>query len=381
MSIDEKIARKLLKEIMDNINYEVNINIMNEYGEIIASGDEKRIGKIHLGALDVIRNAKSMEYFDYIDNDTESSKPGVNIPLFINNEIIGVVGVTGNPKEIKLIANMVKMLTEILIRREIDIDKQILKQTTLNNYIYKIISKDYHNYVSSINIWAENNNYSFDIDRNVCLLKIENNGKYDMYKISEYLINKLQNIKYFYKQDIITYIGNKQFIIIKSFNSKEKIQDKKKIINYFFTSLRNEINIDIKFSAMCGCIVNNLEDMHKSFEQANFLFNYIAHTNNNTYFIEDYMLEYIILNEGYFSSYMILKNTLNIINKNIAFKETIITMSNCDMNINKTCEKLFMHRNTILYRMKKIKEILDLDPINNHMDRIKFYIIATILKK
>ncbi|WP_295295198.1 sugar diacid recognition domain-containing protein [uncultured Brachyspira sp.] len=381
MSIDEKIARKLLKEIMDNINYEVNINIMNEYGEIIASGDEKRIGKIHLGALDVIRNAKSMEYFDYIDNDTESSKPGVNIPLFINNEIIGVVGVTGNPKEIKLIANMVKMLTEILIRREIDIDKQILKQTTLNNYIYKIISKDCHNYVSSINIWAENNNYSFDIDRNVCLLKIENNGKYDMYKISEYLINKLQNIKYFYKQDIITYIGNKQFIIIKSFNSKEKIQDKKKIINYFFTSLRNEINIDIKFFAMCGCIVNNLEDMHKSFEQANFLFNYIAHTNNNTYFIEDYMLEYIILNEGYFSSYMILKNTLNIINKNIAFKETIITMSNCDMNINKTCEKLFMHRNTILYRMKKIKEILGLDPINNHMDRIKFYIIATILKK
>lgn len=381
MSIDEKIARKLLKEIMDNINYEVNINIMNEYGEIIASGDEKRIGKIHLGALDVIRNAKSMEYFDYIDNDTESSKPGVNIPLFINNEIIGVVGVTGNPKEIKLIANMVKMLTEILIRREIDIDKQILKQTTLNNYIYKIISKDCHNYVSSINIWAENNNYSFNIDRNVCLLKIENNGKYDMYKISEYLINKLQNTKYFYKQDIITYIGNKQFIIIKSFNSKEKIQDKKKIINYFFTSLRNEINIDMKFSAMCGCIVNNLEDMHKSFEQANFLFNYITHTNNNTYFIEDYMLEYIILNEGYFSSYMILKNTLNIINKNIAFKETIITMSNCDMNINKTCEKLFMHRNTILYRMKKIKEIIDLDPINNHMDRIKFYIIATILKK
>ena len=189
---------------------------------------------------------------------------------------------------------------------------------------------------------------SFNIDRNVCLLKIENNGKYDMYKISEYLINKLQNTKYFYKQDIITYIGNKQFIIIKSFNSKEKIQDKKKIINYFFTSLRNEINIDMKFSAMCGCIVNNLEDMRKSFEQANFLFNYITHTNNNTYFIEDYMLEYIILNEGYFSSYMILKNTLNIINKNIAFKETIITMSNCDMNINKTCEKLFMHRNTIL---------------------------------
>ena len=270
MPIDEKIAQRLLKKIMDNINYEVNINIMNEYGEIIASGDEKRIGKIHLGALDVIKNAKSMEYFDYIDNDTESSKPGVNIPLYINKEIIGVVGVTGNPKEIKLIANMVKMITEILIEREIDIDKQILKQTTLNNYIYKIISKESYNYISSINIWAENNNYSFNIDRNVCLIKIENNDKYDMYKISEYIINKLQKIKYFYKQDIITYIGNKQFIIIKSFDSKEKIQDKKKIIKLFFKCLREEIKIDIKFSAMCGGIVNTLQDIHNSFDQADF---------------------------------------------------------------------------------------------------------------
>ena len=380
MSIDIKIAQRLLKKIMDNINYEVNINIMNEYGEIIASGDEKRIGKIHLGALEVIKNSKSMEYFDYIDNDTESSKPGVNIPLFINGEIIGVVGVTGNPKEIRLIANMVKMITEILIEREIDIDKQILKQTTLNNYIYKIISKESHNYISSINIWAENNNYSFSIDRTVCLIKIEKNDKYDMYKISEYIINKLQVIKYFYKQDIITYIGNRQFIIIKSFNDKEKIHDKKKIIISFFKSLKEAVKIDIKFSIMCGCIVNDLEGIHDSFEQANFLFNYIEQTNNKIYFIEDYVLEYVILNEGYFSSSMILRNILNIINKNMTLKETIITMSKFDMNINKTCEKLAVHRNTILYRMKKIKDVLNMDPINNHLDRIKFYIIATILK-
>ena len=51
------------------------------------------------------------------------------------------------------------------------------------------------------------------------------------------------------------------------------------------------------------------------------------------------------------------------------------------MNINKTCEKLNMHRNTILYRMKKIKDILNLDPINKHTDRIIFYIMASILKK
>ncbi|WP_300365773.1 sugar diacid recognition domain-containing protein [Brachyspira sp.] len=57
------------------------------------------------------------------------------MPLIFNNELIGVVGVTGNPEEIKLIANIIKMTAEMLIEREIDIDKKILKQTTLNNYI------------------------------------------------------------------------------------------------------------------------------------------------------------------------------------------------------------------------------------------------------
>ena len=78
---------------------------------------------------------------------------------------------------------------------------------------------------------------------------------------------------------------------------------------------------------------------------------------------------------------MILKNTLKIINQNSTFKETIITICKYDLNINKTCEELSLHRNTILHRMKKIKEILGLDPIKNHTDRIKFYIIASLLEK
>lgn len=375
MYIDNEIAQRLLDKMMKVIDYKVNINIMNEYGEIIASGDKNRIGKIHLGALEVIKNAETMDYFNSIDNDVESSRPGINMPLIFNNEIIGVVGVTGDPDEIKLIANVIKMTTEILIEREIDIDKKILKQTNLNNYIYKIISKDNNKYIPSINIWAENNNYFFNISRMVCLIKIENNNDYDIEKIFEYMMQKIKLIKYFNSQDIISNIGNRQFIIIKSVN----FNDKNKTICSFFKYLKNEVKI--KFSVMCGCIVNNLEDIHNSFEQANFLFNYIEHLNYDIYFIEDYILEYIILNEGYISSHMILKNILNIINKNKALKETIMTMSKYDININKTCEELSIHRNTVLHRMKKIKEILGLDPINIHSDRLKFYIISTLLKK
>ena len=375
MSIDNNTAQKLVEKIMDNIDYEVNINIMNEYAEIIASGDKERIGKIHSGALDAIKNAKTIEYFNSIDSDKESAKPGINMPLIFNNEVIGAVGVTGNPNEIKLIANIVKMITEILIEKEIDLDKKMSKQRALNNYVYKIISKEVIHHTSSINIWAENNNYNFNIERCVCIIKIEKTNNYQ--KTIDYITNKIQTINYYNKQDIIAYIGNGLFIVIKSFNdTKNKTYNK--ILELFFNSLKKEININFAF--MCGCIVNRLEDIHNSYEQANFLCEYINNY-NGLYFIDDYILEYIILNEGYINSNIILKNKLALIKKNSSFKETIITMSKYDMNINKTCEELNMHRNTILYRMKKIKDILNLDPINKHTDRIIFYIMASILKK
>lgn len=379
ISIDNQIAEKLLKKIMDNTDYQININIINEYGEIIASGDSKRVGKTHSGALEVIEKRMSLPYFDFIDNDTESSKPGINMPLFFKGEVIGVVGVTGNPEEINIIANMVKMTTEILIEKEIDIDKKIFKQTTLNNYIYKIISKENINYLNLINIWAEKNKYLFNIERAVCMIKFEKNENWDMYKTSEYIIDKMQYLKYFYKQDIVSYLGNGQFIIIKSFSDKERI-DKKSALKKFFISLQKEIDsrLDLKFSAVCGAVVKGLDDIPESYEQANFLLNYTECKNNVVYFIEDYILEFLILNNKA-NSKMILKNSLNIINRSSLYKETIIAMSKYDMNINKACKNLSAHRNTIIYRMKKIKEVLGLDPINNHKDRIKFYILSIIL--
>ena len=381
MAIDSEIAQYLIKKIMNNTNYEININIINEYGEIIASGDSKRVGKTHAGALEVIEKRESLPYFDFIDNDTESSKPGINMPLFFKGEVIGVVGVTGNPEEINIIANMVKMATEILIEKEIDIDKKIFKQTTLNNYIYKIISKENRSYLNLINIWAEKNNYLFNIERAVCMIKFEKNENGDMYKTTEYIINKMQYLKYFYKQDIVSYLGNGQFIIIKSFSDKER-SDKKSVLKKFFISLQKEIDdrMNLKFSAVCGAIVNSLDDIPESYEQANFLLNYTECKNNAIYFIEDYILEFLILTNKA-NSKMILKNSLNIINRSSLYKETITAMSKYDMNINKACDNLSTHRNTIIYRLKKIKEVLGLDPINNHKDRIKFYILSIILNK
>lgn len=41
--------------------------------------------------------------------------------------------------------------------------------------------------------------------------------------------------------------------------------------------------------------------------------------------------------------------------------ETLENYLNCNCNAKKTAEEMFLHRNTLNYRLKKIREILDCD--------------------
>ncbi|ADG71231.1 CdaR family transcriptional regulator [Brachyspira murdochii] len=380
MPLNTITAQKLLKKIMDKLGY--NINIMNEYGEIIASGDESRIGKIHSGALEVLKEGKDMEYFDFIDNNIESAKPGVNIPLFINNEIIGVLGVTGNPKEVGKIAAIVKLTAEILIEKELDTDKKILKQTSINNYINMMISKNNEHYIPSILIWLEKNNYQIEnISRIVCLIKFDNNDYLDKNRLNDYIISKIKYPADFNSQDIISYFGDNEFILIKSFDKKQ-YGSERSILNKFFLNLKNSFDnkLGLNFKASCGAVSKNINEISSSYEQAKFVLNWNQYSNSReVFFIEDYILEFYISVNDQSSLKMILRNVLKIIKNNSNFKETIITMSKYNMSIAKTSSKLSVHRNTIVYRMKKIKDILNLDPINNNIDRIKFHIISILL--
>jgi carbohydrate diacid regulator len=56
-------------------------------------------------------------------------------------------------------------------------------------------------------------------------------------------------------------------------------------------------------------------------------------------------------------------------------KEMILALAEHDMNISKTADGLYYHRNTITYRLNKIKEKYFLDPTNFY-DLIKLVEMA-----
>ncbi|MGF0056580.1 sugar diacid recognition domain-containing protein [Limosilactobacillus reuteri] len=104
MELKPKLAQSIVDHMMTQIPY--NINIMNKKGYIIASGNKSRINTLHVGAVDAIKQRKTLPMDQQYGNH---GQPGVNMPLKFKNEIIGVVGITGVQYPLGLTLEIIKV--------------------------------------------------------------------------------------------------------------------------------------------------------------------------------------------------------------------------------------------------------------------------------
>ncbi|ULT56140.1 helix-turn-helix domain-containing protein [Neobacillus drentensis] len=140
MKLSKPIAEKVTKEMMKIIPY--NINLMDERGMIIGSGDKQRIGSLHKGASKVIEQKSNNEIY----TEGDGMRPGVNEPIIINGEIIGVIGITGHPDEVRPFSKLVGATAKLLIEQE-SINKKaqndrIKRETFYHELSYRKASYD-----------------------------------------------------------------------------------------------------------------------------------------------------------------------------------------------------------------------------------------------
>ena len=85
------------------------INIMDQKGIIIASTEKHRIGDFHQGAAEVLETGKPVLIKIEDLPRYPGTKEGYNMPIFLNDEIIGVVGIFGCEEEVQSIANLLRV--------------------------------------------------------------------------------------------------------------------------------------------------------------------------------------------------------------------------------------------------------------------------------
>ena len=109
------ISRPLASQIVDAVSdvCEKNINFITPDGEIIASTDSSRIGTYH----EIGRRAAQSGTLMEIPQDSlyPGTKAGINLPVYHNGELLAIIGISGDPKEVSKYAHLAERITRLLV--------------------------------------------------------------------------------------------------------------------------------------------------------------------------------------------------------------------------------------------------------------------------
>lgn len=132
--LSKELAAEIVDRTMSIIGY--NINIMDENGVIIASGDRLRVGDEHAGAKDVLSANSGISITPEECSVLTGTKPGVNLPIAFHDEMIGVIGITGSPSEVSHYGELVKMTAELTVQqafltKQLTWDQRLREETVI----------------------------------------------------------------------------------------------------------------------------------------------------------------------------------------------------------------------------------------------------------
>jgi carbohydrate diacid regulator len=111
--LSSTVAQSIVDEVMCRLGH--NINIMDRAGIIIGSGDPARLNTVHQGALRVLTSGQTERLGAAQARRWPGTRPGVNAPIRHGDQVVGVVGITGPPRTVAVLAGAVVLLAELLL--------------------------------------------------------------------------------------------------------------------------------------------------------------------------------------------------------------------------------------------------------------------------
>jgi len=341
--LTEKIANEIVRET--SLRLHRNVNIMNMNGKIIATLDKSRIGSIHKGSIEVLTTGKTL-FIHENDNQTwEGAQPGVNLPIVFMDDIIGVIGVTGNPHEMGDIGELVKMTTELMIKQEFMDSQMEWKQRTKEMIIDQLLKDD----PSPITL-----------EQSLSLLGLTLSPPYSaiIVEISKRSVPNRELIQKVEetignKNGIVSFINvNRLFIAIYDIDVNE-IDHKIKDVYHLLKKLK------IIFRMSYSLPFNKLNKFNQSFKDCEITLEISEVEKDFASFaqIEAKSLIYQVdktVTERF--SQRVLKN----FDSNKA--RTLESFFANNLNIQQTANDLYLHRNTLIYRLNKIIDDTGYDP-------------------
>ncbi|MBP2077047.1 CdaR family transcriptional regulator [Oceanobacillus polygoni] len=341
--ITKEIANAIVRET--SLRLDRNVNIMDTKGTIIATKDEKRLHTVHEGAVEVLKSGRALTIYSHQDEAWGGAQPGINLPIVFQEKIIGVIGITGNPNEMGDIAELVKMATELMINQEFIASQLEWKQRTKEMIIEQLLKSS----------------PSYDVlNRGLSMLKLELTPPFTaiVIQIDELKIPKQDFIqrleKVFGENYVITgFISlNQIFIAVTGLEESELLTSVQSIARLLK-------KVQVKFRMAYSLMFHELEQLNQAYSDCKLALK-ISDPKKEIISFAQFEVRALLYQIDKSVGERFSTRILQRMDKTKA--ETLEAFFANDLNLQKTADALFLHRNTLIYRINKIANETGYDP-------------------
>ncbi|WP_180994829.1 sugar diacid recognition domain-containing protein [Clostridium sp. chh4-2] len=372
--IDVEIAQNFIQKMQRQID--VPINIMNEKGIIIASSSPERVGDFHQLAYDMIVSRQSISITENLDEGKAMYgvlKPGINMLLQDGTEISGVLGLSGSPAENIKLAKLIKFSLETLLEAD-SRQRSVIREQQANSKLCNALLFEQPINPSRISRLAKERGFHSNTLRIPILVKLR--GEYDN-DLLDHVITGYASLKEHQSQDMILKVDATNLLILKSlkqFDPSYFDDDMKEFcasLDALITSLCDLKGLLVYYYYSAPC--QDFNDFRNSYQCLHWLSCHIQDAAERIHPFRQHLISYLFSMSPAAQLEPVFEKYAAVIREHMAeevFLTTIRALIICDMNLAATAQQLYIHKNTLNARIKKIKTLLGIDPFFNVKDAI-----------
>lgn len=356
-SIKQDVAQQIVEAVKDVCSHD--INFINSKGIIFASTDTQRIGDFHEIGLKVIKTGETIEV-----NATKGfmgTKPGVNIPFTYKGETCAVIGISGDPEEVRKYAYLAQKFTDLLLReQELDLHEHTQK-TQLTHVIRALI---FHEYINADYLRNFLKKYATNLDTDYRTVTVRLDSRYNPLNLSM-IENYIYHAFEMTGSLLFTFIYPNEYILL---------LEAAKLHKYFYLFE----NLGKKHAPLLKIGIGNiapLSHQHISYQSSKIAVNSLF-SNESLAIFDSLDLEIVLGNIPKDVKHFFLEKTAaKLSEKDVKLLKTYFSTS---MSLKDTAEQLYLHKNTLQYQLEKIWKSTGYNP-RNFKDATVLYIALKLL--
>ncbi|MDE5413828.1 CdaR family transcriptional regulator [Alkalihalobacterium chitinilyticum] len=350
MKLLSLLAQRIVNEVTKVIDEEVIV--INKEGIIIAASDSHRVGHLHEGALRVFRSKQKMEITDADVHSLEGVKAGLNLPIFFQHDVIGVIGITGDPQTVSPFGELIQRMTELIIQEAHSAEKLNSEIRGIETFVYEWIhnrefDEDFHERGELLGL-------DMDLSRMCVLINLKSMNNADLHLVEKETEERLRLLFSDPAIHTIVRAGQGRVLLLKGLkHQKDEINFLKQL-----KTMRKQLEQLTQTTIFVGVGTRQSPDLVlKSYSEAKKALQ-TASDADPVVLYEQLTLEGVLAEISVDMKLEVAEKVLGNMTEDPELMDTLETYFYYHMSLKDTAEHLHIHINTLHYRLKRIHERL-----------------------